>query len=257
MKIGVYDSGAGGLTVLYDAMNRLRHEEFVFYADTENVPYGEKTVDEIRGFAMKAVTFLTEKGCKAVVVACNTATSAAIELLRSEFDIPIIGMEPAVKPAMEDHPDGKILVLATNVTVRGNKMKNLLEKYDPDGRVVLQPAPGLVELAESLNFGDDAENYLRSLFDRHDMNEFSAIVLGCTHFTYFKDIIKKLVPDDVKMVDGNAGTVKQLVRKLGEREQLENNDQTLECYASGEPLSEELQQKVEFLLKRAEKMRNY
>ncbi len=254
MKIGLYDSGAGGLTVLNEAMNRLPHEEFVFYADTENVPYGEKTVEEIREYAKKAVSFLVEHDCKIVVVACNTATSAAIEYLRETFPIPIIGMEPAVKVAMDENPQGKILVLATNVTVHGDKMKHLLEKYDKDERVVLQPMPGLVELAENCDFGIDAEEYINNQLYKYDLEEFSAIVLGCTHFTYFKDVIRCMVPDNIRIVDGNAGTVKQLVRKLSEGEMLENNLPSLECYASGKPFSEALKYKMEVLLKRAEDM---
>ena len=155
MQIGFFDSGIGGLTVLHQAKRAMPQEDYLYYADTDHVPYGRKTKEEIKQYVQEAVDFIAEQGVKALVVACNTATSVAIKDLRARYSFPILGMEPAVKPAVNDtHCTKRILVTATPVTIREEKLQNLLHQVDQHHQVDLLPLPRLVEFAEQGNFTD-------------------------------------------------------------------------------------------------------
>ncbi|WP_029231350.1 glutamate racemase [Butyrivibrio sp. VCB2006] len=215
MKIGIFDSGIGGLSVLHEAYHRLPGQEYIFYADTEHVPYGTKTQEEIIGFAVDNTKFLLEKGAEALVVACNTATSVAIKELRRRFDIPILGMEPAVKPAVEETEDKRIMVIATPVTIREDKLKDLLHRVDEEHRVDLMAMPRLVEFAENEQFDtEEVRGYIRGQFANFDPANYSALVLGCTHFNYFKPALQEFFGKDTLLVDGNFGTVHHLADVL-------------------------------------------
>ncbi|MGN0316588.1 MAG: glutamate racemase [Lachnospira sp.] len=215
MKIGIFDSGIGGLSLLHQAMISLPEVDYMFYADVDNVPYGEKTNDEIKTFVDHAVGFLVENDCRAVVLACNTATSVAISYLRDKYRIPIIGIEPAVKPAVEHCGNRRIMVVATTVTAQGAKLKNLIMRYDTSNLVDVVPLPGLVRFAQNDEFdSDEVRNYLNNEFAGYDLNEYSELVLGCTHFNYFKDSFAKIFPEDIDMVDGNLGVSNNLKRTL-------------------------------------------
>ena len=169
MKIGIFDSGIGGLSVLHEAYHQLPGQEYIFYADTEHVPYGQKTPEQIMGYAMDNARFLMEKGAEALVVACNTATSVAIKELRASFDIPILGMEPAVKPAVEETEKKRIMVIATPVTIREDKLKSLLHRVDEQHRVDLLAMPRLVEFAEREEFDSkEVKDYLKEQFSGFD-----------------------------------------------------------------------------------------
>ena len=216
MKIGLFDSGIGGLSVLHRAIKRLPDAEYIYYADTDNVPYGEKSKETILSLAENVMKFLTDRGVDAVVIACNTATSVAVKSLRQTYDLPIIGMEPAVKKAREDYPDGRTLVMATPVTVSGDKMRYLLERVDSKHLVDMIPMTGLVKFAEEGLFdGNDVQEYIRSQLRDTDLKKYASLVLGCTHFNYFKKALRRQVPDTIAFVDGIEGTVSQLLRKLG------------------------------------------
>ena len=212
MKIGVFDSGIGGLSTLHQAMLTLPEVDYCFYADTDNVPYGEKNVEQIRKYVDHAVGFLVKQGCGAIVLACNTATTAAITMLRNKYGIPVIGIEPAVKPAVANCKKGrKVLVIATPVTAKEPKLKNLIMKYDPDNIVDVVAMPGLVRLAQNDEFtGDKVLNYINKAFENIDLHDYSQLVLGCTHFNYFKDTFKKVFPDDIEIIDGNLGVSNHL-----------------------------------------------
>lgn len=213
MKIGIFDSGIGGLSVLHQAMITLPEADYIFYADVDNVPYGEKTRDEVRKLVDHAVGFLVEKGCQAVVLACNTATSAAISYLRDKYKLTIIGIEPAVKPAVEHTRNcGKrVMVVSTPVTAKGEKLKKLIEKYDVNHVVDVVALPKLVRYAQNDDFdSQDVLDYLKDEFKPYKLNEYSALVLGCTHFNYFKDSFAKLFPEEIEMVDGNIGVANNL-----------------------------------------------
>lgn len=148
MNIAIFDSGIGGLSVLYQAKRMLPEAHFLYYADEDHVPYGEKTREQILTYTDEAVRFLLEQGADAIVLACNTATSVAAATLRDRYPLPIIGMEPAVKLALNQDDTHRVLVAATPITIRGNKLKCLVEHYDGHHLVDLLPLPGLVRFAE-------------------------------------------------------------------------------------------------------------
>lgn len=216
MKIGIFDSGIGGLSVLNEAYHQLPDQEYIFYADTDHVPYGLKTPEEIRGYAREIVSFLIAKGAEAIVVACNTATSVAIKDLRSTFSIPILGMEPAVKPAVEGTEGKRIMVMATPVTIREDKLKDLLHRVDENHRVDLLAMPKLVEFAETEEYESRAVyDYLREQFGKFDTSMYCALVLGCTHFNYFKPAYRQFFEKSTLVIDGNHGTIKHLADVMG------------------------------------------
>lgn len=209
--IGVFDSGIGGLSTLRDIIRELPREHFIYYGDIANAPYGTKTTEEVITCVRRVVDQLLEKQIKALVIACNTATGAAAATLRKELSIPVIAMEPALKPASEKREGGSILVMATPLTLRMEKFNLLMSKYG-EGAVRV-PCPGLMELVEA----DDSEgalNYLKNLFARYDLDHVDAVVLGCTHYVFLKDMIRDLLPDHIAITDGNAGTARQLKRVL-------------------------------------------
>ena len=224
MKIGIFDSGIGGLSVLPTAARALPNAEFLYYADVKNVPYGEKTPEEILRFSLEAVNFLISEGATAIVVACNTATSVAVSKLRAIYEREdaeapaiIIGMEPAVKRAIDLGRSGRIIMAATPVTVRGEKLSLLLERYDKDSLTDSIPLPMLVRFAEREEFDSEAvTNYLRESLSCFELERYCALVLGCTHFNYFKDSFRTIIPPNVALVDGVDGTVRRLVSRLGE-----------------------------------------
>jgi glutamate racemase len=216
MKIGIFDSGIGGLSVLQEAHHQLPDQEFIFYADTEHVPYGLKTPEQILGYTKEITEFLINKGSEAIVVACNTATSVAVKELRRCYDLPILGMEPAVKPAVEGTEEKRILVIATPVTIREDKLKDLLHRVDGEHRVDLLAMPQLVTFAEREEFESEAVyKYVKSQFSSFDRSKYCALVLGCTHFNYFKPAYKKYLGEDTLLIDGNEGTVTHLAEVLG------------------------------------------
>ncbi len=163
MPIGFFDSGVGGLSVLREAIKVLPNEDFIYFGDSKNAPYGTKTVDEVKKLTFNAVEFLLKHNVKAVVIACNTATSAAIEDLRNSYkNIPIIGIEPALKPAVELNRKGKIVVMATPMTLAEKKFNDLMAKYKDASEMVSLPCPGLVEYVEKgIVKGRELNNYLQ------------------------------------------------------------------------------------------------
>ena len=216
MKIGIFDSGIGGLSVLHEAYHHLPGQEFIFYADVDHVPYGLKTPQQITEYAIDNTEFLIDKGAEALVVACNTATSVAIEELRRRFDIPILGMEPAVKPAVEETSQKRVMVIATPVTIREDKLKDLLHRVDEGHRVDLLAMPRLVEFAEKEVFDtEEVRGYIRQQFANFDLDNYSALVLGCTHFNYFKPLYREFFGKDTLLIDGNYGTIHHLADVLG------------------------------------------
>lgn len=235
MEIGFFDSGIGGVTVLYDAIKLLPKEDYIYYADTLNVPYGPKPKEEVKKYIFNAIEFIYNQGVKAIVIACNTATSVAIEELRVKYNIPIIGMEPAVKPAVERKKDTnkRVLVTATALTLKEEKLQNLITKLDNDHIVDLLPLPGLVQFAEGFNFNEEmVMTYLKDELYKYDLNNYETIVLGCTHFSFYKDIFRKMLPHDMDIIDGNIGTVNNLRRILGEKNALNEGNGNITFYNS-------------------------
>ena len=231
MNIGIFDSGIGGLSVLHEAYHMLPSENYIFYADTAHVPYGLKSPAEIKSYSEEITRFLMDMGADAIVVACNTATSVAIKELRHRYSLPIIGMEPAVKPAVEyvtrrildgtfnrgtEDKGSRVLVMATPVTISEEKLRNLLLKVDKGHIVDLLPMPELVSFAESEEFeSEKVEAYLTKQFGTVDVEAYSAVVLGCTHFNYFKPLYGKYFKKGTAFIDGNHGTVSHVADVLG------------------------------------------
>jgi len=206
--IGIFDSGIGGLSVLAAARHKMPDVDFIYYADTDHVPYGIKSREEIVRYSLSAAEFLCGKGAEAILVACNTATSMAVDILRNTFSCPIVGMEPALKPALVRHRGEHILVTATPATICGQKLHNLLEQNaDNRDRVDLVPLPELVLFAENGVFDTDTvASYIESTLPRYG---YTACVLGCTHFPYFKDSFRLVLPN-ADLMDGTEGTINQL-----------------------------------------------
>ncbi len=215
--IGVFDSGVGGISTLKEIVRRLPGEHFLYYGDMKNAPYGTKTPAEVRACVRRVVDELLKERIKALVIACNTATGAAAASLRAELDIPVIGMEPALKPAHELRKTGQILVMATPLTLEQEKFERLMSLYG-EGAVKV-PCPGLMELVEEEREAE-AERYLRNLFSHYDMEHVDAVVLGCTHYVFLRGMIRSMIPDRTALTDGNEGTAKQLERVLKQRELL-------------------------------------
>ena len=258
MRIAFFDSGIGGLTVLHQAIKQMPQEDYLYYADTDHVPYGRKTKEEIRQYVQEAVDFIATQDVKALVVACNTATSVAIQSLRARYSFPILGMEPAVKPAVRNAVISKrVLVTATPVTLREQKLQDLLFQVDQNHKTDLLPLPKLVELAERGCFEDgQAEAYLRAVLQNVDINQYCTVVLGCTHFNYFKDSFRNIFGSEVTLLDGSGGTVNNLYRVLKEQNLLEQNGGKIHYYTSGRE-AEVLRPQYDLLLNRLEKMLNY
>lgn len=236
MKIGFFDSGIGGITVLYDTLKVLPNEDYIYYADTLNVPYGPKSKDEVKKYIFNAIDFISEQGVKAIVIACNTATSIAIEELRAKYSIPIVGMEPAVKPAVEKNTDihKRVLVTATELTLKEEKLNSLIAKLDNKHIVDLLPLPGLVQFSEKLEFNEEIVlPYLNEQLLKYDLSNYETVVLGCTHFSYFKDMFRTLFPSHVNIIDGNIGTAKNLKRILKEMNSLNEGNGNITLYNSG------------------------
>ena len=216
--IGFFDSGLGGLSVLKKALEIMPNENYIYYGDSKHAPYGEKTPQEITELSFNAMEFLIQKGVKAIVIACNTATSAAAHDLREYYKhMPIIGIEPALKPAIKLHETGSVIVMATKATLTQEKFKKLMDNYGEHREVISLPCPGLVEFIESgdLN-GEDVKNFLREKLNPYMDREISSIVLGCTHYPFVKDVIQEIVGEKVDIIDGSEGTVRELKRRLEE-----------------------------------------
>jgi len=214
--IGIFDSGTGGVSVLRTALRLLPDESFIYYGDTGNAPYGTKTEEEVTALAERVTDFLLEKNCKALVIACNTATCAAAAYLRAKHpDLIIIGMEPALKLAHDLRPEGEILVLATNVSLSSNKYRLLASQYGE--HAVSIPCPGLMDFVER---GDVSSDLLKAyLLDKlspylSKPRPPAAVVLGCTHYVFLRSMLQSILPRETLLLDGNEGTVRQLKRRL-------------------------------------------
>ena len=234
--IGVFDSGIGGLTVLDEIQQLLPHETLLYVADCGHIPYGEKTPAFILERSRRVAEFFREQGAKAFVIACNTATVAAVADLREDYpDWPLVGMEPAVKPAAAATRSGVVGVLATTGTLQSAKFAALLDRFATDVRVITQPCPGLVELIES---GDLDSPELRQMLRGYVEPLLSAgcdtIILGCTHYPFLKPLLAQMLPQSIILIDTGAAVARQLKRLLGERDLLaRGNPEPARFWTSG------------------------
>lgn len=217
--IGVLDSGLGGISVLRELVKLMPGEDFIYYGDSANAPYGTRTPEEVIDLTKKDVEFLLERGAKAIVVACNTATSVAIKELRAAYEevLPVIGIEPALKPAVKAKEHSKVVVMATPMTLSQTKFNSMMHIYEDDANIIKMPCPGLVEYIESgVLDGPVLDAYLEKQFAPYDKAEIDAVVLGCTHYPLIREVIQKHFPG-VSVYDGGFGTAKQTKRRLAER----------------------------------------
>ena len=218
LPIGIFDSGFGGLSMLREIASLLPVENLLYYGDNANAPYGDLDEERIRTVTLAAINRLLERGIKALVVACNTATSAAIEVIRAEVSLPVIGMEPAGKPAVEMRMRGKVLVLATAATLRQQKLHTLVERLGNPDYLVPFACPGLVELVEQgVTSGPELEKFLSGLFAPLRGLDVQVVVLGCTHYVFARQAIECCFKPRPLVVDGNQGTAANLVRELAQR----------------------------------------
>ena len=214
LPIGVFDSGVGGISVLRELMALMPNENYIYLGDSANAPYGTKTLEEVVKLVQEDAAYLYKKGIKALVVACNTATSAAIQTLREIYqDIPVIGIEPALKPAVlsKEHPT--VVVMATPMTIKEKKFHKLMQRFEIEAKIIPLPCPGLMEFVERGELeGEALEQYLQKLFSSYE--KIDAVVLGCTHYPFVKKTIQKVLGEDTMLFDGGAGTARETKRRL-------------------------------------------
>lgn len=242
--IGFFDSGVGGISVLHEARRIMPNENYLFYGDNKHTPYGPRPLEEIRALSAAAIGILLERGVKAIVIACNTATSAYAEIVRAEHpELPIIGMEPALKPAHFARHGGKVIVLATETTLRLEKFNRLMARYGDDAIPVV--GEGLVELVEGGKAQTpEAAAQVRKLLSPYAGEQIDAVVLGCTHYPYLRNHVQAVFPE-AKLFDGRDGTAQRLRSQL-EVYGLRSDDTpgTVEYQTSGEPGAIVLMQKL-------------
>jgi glutamate racemase len=209
--IGFFDAGMGGISVLGRAIQKMPNEKYIYLGDSINQPYAAWSKEELIDICIKDCKFMCDKGAKAIVVACNTATMVAIEAMRENFDIPILGMWPAVKPASEICEDGKIIVMATETTLASERLSELLEMHAKGKRVYKTVCRDIITLVESGTIeGQEMENLIRENYKDFDLEETTAIVLGCTHFGFSANLLKKVLGENVRIADGGVGVVNHL-----------------------------------------------
>jgi glutamate racemase len=237
--IGIFDSGVGGLSVWRHIRAALPDARLIYVADSAHAPYGDKSPAYIEQRALAITGFLVEQGAEAVVIACNTATAAAAAALRATFSLPIVGMEPAVKPAVAATRSGVVGVLATVGTLESARFAALLDRYAGSVRIVTRGCPGLVEQVEQGDLaGPDTRamvwNYLAPLLAEGA----DTVILGCTHYPFLAPLISELAGPKVALIDTGAAVARQLVRRLAEELPASGGDGEGEArfYTSGEPV---------------------
>lgn len=216
--IGVFDSGVGGISVLKECTKLLPHEDFLFYGDSAHNPYGDKTPEEVLALSMDAMEKMIADGVKALVIACNTATSIAGAELRAKYEterFPVIGIEPAVKPAALDDSGSRILVMATANTLSQDKYYHLIEHWGADQTIIPLPCVGLAQRIEQGHLDrPDLLELLSTLLAPY-IGKVDSIVLGCTHYPFIKKQIRQIMGTDIPLFDGGSGTARELKRRLG------------------------------------------
>ncbi|HTN93774.1 MAG TPA: glutamate racemase [Gallionella sp.] len=213
--IGVFDSGVGGLSVLREIRSELPGEDLLYVADSGHAPYGDKSARLIEARAIAIVEFLQEQRAKAVVVACNTATGVAVQMLRARYQLPIVAMEPAIKPAVSITRSGVIGVLATSRTITSDNFAKLHERYAAEARILMQPCPGLVEQVEAGDLSSDKTGALLRQYVLPLLEQgVDTLVLGCTHYPFLAPLIRELVGPMVAIIDPSAAIARELRRRL-------------------------------------------
>jgi glutamate racemase len=233
--IGIFDSGIGGLTVAAAIRQALPAERLLYFGDNAHVPYGERTAEEIQALSTAITDALVAKGCHAIVVACNTASSAALVALRHKYPhLPIVGMEPAVKPAVEHTRTGVVGVLATKATVEGRALADVVERFAQGVEVIRQPCTGLAQRIDAGQFdGPELEALLRGWVEPMLERNIDALVLGCTHYPLVRPLIERIAGSGVRVIEPSLAIARRLGQLLPPA--APNASGSLECWTSGEP----------------------
>lgn len=217
LPVGFMDSGLGGLSVLREAIRIMPNEDFIYYGDSLNAPYGTKDQETIRKLTFHVVDKLLAQGIKGLAVACNTATSAAVRKLRKMYpELPIVGIEPAVKPAAVNNHGGRVLVLATPMTIQQEKFHKLLDRYKDQAEIVPVPCKGLMEFVEQGDLeGKDVDIYFEEHLMPYLTDNTETIVLGCTHYPFLRHHLREFLGNrSIQIIDGSLGTSLELKRQL-------------------------------------------
>ena len=214
--IGVFDSGVGGISVLQELLRVMPCENYIYLGDSKNAPYGTKPLEMVRQLTFENIRVLLDQGAKGLVVACNTATSAAVRLMRSMYpELPIVGIEPALKPAalQKEHP--RVLVMATPMTVQQEKFRQLMARYEDKAEIYPLACPGLMEFIEAGDLdSEQLHDFLQKLLGPYLDKGLDSIVLGCTHYPFARKMIRSIVGDAVTIFDGGEGTAREMRRRL-------------------------------------------
>ena len=236
--IAVFDSGVGGISVLRHLRRVMPGERFLYFGDSANAPYGSRTTEDVRRLTLNAAEKLTtEYPIKALVIACNTATAAAVQQVRAAYpNLIVIGIEPALKVAADHFPGGRVGVMATEVTLREEKFDTLLHRFDENCTITKIPAPGLVQLIEAGKVDDaDTDALLHSILDPYQ-DQLDALVLGCTHYPFAATAISRVLGNRVVLLEGGDGTARETRRRLAKAGLLrEAEGETLILNSSSDP----------------------
>ncbi|MEX2571623.1 MAG: glutamate racemase [Gemmatimonadota bacterium] len=237
--LGIFDSGLGGLSVAREVRRRLPQEDVLYLADSAYCPYGGRPLGQIRERSIAVTGALIEHGAKLVVAACNTASGAAIEQLRERFDVPIVGLEPAVKPAAASSAKRRFAVLATPATLITERFHRLLDNHGSDVEVIKLACPGFVELVEAGELsGDRAITMIREVLEPLRDADIDRVVLGCTHYPFLRDAIAHVLGDGVEILDSGAAVARQVERVLTEEGIRElTGEGTFRAFTTGDPLT--------------------
>lgn len=213
--VGLFDSGVGGLSVLRELRAQAPAARLLYFADSAHVPYGSRPLAEVRAFSFAIADFLIGHGAQALVVACNTASAAALHPLRARVNVPVVGMEPAVKPAVEQSHSGVVAVLATPATFQGALFASVVERFAHGVEVIAQVCPGLVEQIEAGALETpQTEALLRGWIEPLLARGIDALVLGCTHYPFVRPLIERICGTGVRVIDPSAAVARQAMRVL-------------------------------------------
>ena len=237
--IGIFDSGVGGLSVLRAVRVQMPEESVLYFGDQGHIPYGPRAMEQIRDFSETITNFLLERDAKLIIVACNTASAAALKFLREKFpDVPFVGMEPAVKPAAETTQTGKVGVLATPATFQGALYATVVERFANGVELFQNTCNGLVQQIEQGNLnGSETRKILEAALHPMLEKNIDTVVLGCTHYPFVIPLVQEIVGDKVRVIDPAPSVAKQAKRLL-ETGGLRNDPSTrsdVKFYTSGDP----------------------
>jgi len=237
--IGIFDSGIGGITIFNSVKKLLPNEDVIYFSDNLHSPYGNKSLKTIKELSFKNTRWLLDKGCKIIVVACNTVTTNSISDLRNSFNFPFIGIEPAIKPAAIKTKTGKIGILATKGTLSSYLFNSTSNNYASNIEIIEKNGDGLVQLIENGIFeGVEIERLLHKYLDSMIGKKIDHLVLGCTHYPFLNKILSKILPNTIKIIDSGEAVAKQTKALINKHKiNKESNQGNYSFYCNGDSSS--------------------